>query len=122
MRDACGYKWCLICVVHFRACFGNTCEVLRHCTELKEQDMQRMMTWSAEDAIANYDVAKTAIETAAAAAAAAAAGAGGHGKMSGADAPALRYLVDVFRYCMNIATTKQVWVLVVGLGVMMLRV
>ena len=82
--------------------------------------MQRMMTWSAEDAVANYDVAKTAIEAAAVVAAAAAAGVGAHGKMSDANAPALRYLVDVFRYCMNIATTKQVWV--VGFGVLRLRV
>ena len=121
MHDACGYRWCLIYVVQFRACVVKSCEVATHCAELKQQDMQRMMTWSAEDALANYDVAKTAIETAAAAAAAAAGG-GGHGKMSDAHAPALRYLMDVFRYCMNIATTKQVWVLVVGLGVMMLGV
>ena len=108
--------WCLIYVFQFRACVEKSCSVVTHGTELKQQDMQRMMTWSAEDALANYDVAKTAIETAAAAAAAVAAGGGGHGKVSDAHDPALRYLVDVFRYCMNIATTKQVWVLVVGVG------
>ncbi len=58
------------------------------------------MAWSVEDAIANYETSKTTIEDAAA---------NFDSKMGDADIQPLKYLTDVFRYCVNVATTKQVF-------------
>jgi hypothetical protein len=51
-----------------------------------------------EDAIANYDACKAAIEDAA----------GTDEPMSDADVSALKYVMDVYRYCVSLASIKQV--------------
>jgi hypothetical protein len=65
---------------------------------LKQKDVQSILSWTLEDAVANYDTCKTAIESAAAT----------DGAINDADASALTYLLDVYRYCVGLATTKQV--------------
>ncbi len=66
------------------------------------------MAWSVEDAIANYETSKTTIEDAAA---------NFDTKMGDGDIQSLKYLTDVFRYCVNVATTKQVFGIVFQLVV-----
>jgi hypothetical protein len=68
-------------------------------SELKERDLQSIMAWSLEDALANYDVSKNAIESQSE---------NFEGILADGDVRALAYLIDVYRYCANIATTKQV--------------
>jgi replication-associated recombination protein RarA len=67
--------------------------------ELKQQDLQSIMAWSIEDAIANYETSKSEIEDAAA---------NFDTKIGDGDIRSLKYLIDVFRYCVNVATVKQV--------------
>jgi hypothetical protein len=57
------------------------------------------MAWSIEDAIANYETSKSEIEDAAA---------NFDTKIGDGDIRSLKYLIDVFRYCVNVATVKQV--------------
>ena len=68
-------------------------------SELKQQDLQSVLAWSAEDAIANFGTSKDFIETEADS---------GDGTLSDGDKRTLKYLLDVYRYCVNVATTKQV--------------
>ena len=85
----------------FQLCFWRYLLSLFDClvSELKERDLQSIMAWSLEDALANYDVSKNAIESQSE---------NFEGILADGDVRALAYLIDVYRYCANIATTKQV--------------
>ncbi len=69
--------------------------------ELKQQDLKSIMAWSIEDALANYETSKTEIENTAA---------NVDSEIGDGDIRSLKYLMDVFRYCVNVATVKQVFV------------
>jgi hypothetical protein len=71
-------------------------------TELKSKAVQSMLQWSVEDAIANYDASKVAIESATASD-------GVFDAMSDDDLRSLGYLLDVFRFAVGAATAKQVF-------------
>lgn len=77
----------------------NEFDICNSCVaELKQKDVQSILSWTLEDAIANYDACKAAIEDAA----------GTDEPMSDADVSALKYVMDVYRYCVSLASIKQV--------------
>ena len=67
-------------------------------SELKQKDVQSILSWTLEDAIANYDACKITIEQAAT----------NDDITKHAEASSLKYIMDVYRYCVNLATAKQV--------------
>ena len=68
-------------------------------SELKERDLQSIMAWSLEDALANYNVSKNKIESQSE---------NFEGLLTDGDVRVLSYFIDVYRYCVSRATTKQV--------------
>jgi hypothetical protein len=93
---------CLFVFFILRVCFysrswTHLCDAFG--PELKNNDLQGIMAWSLEDAIANYETSKQSIESEAENA---------EGATGDGDVTALKYLIEVYKYCVNIATTKQV--------------